>query len=117
MILESYGGSKMMTIVATSAKVQAFALLALVALDIKVDQPTATIVVALLVAISSMWQSWTLTKVHTLVNSNFTEAKAARLAAEAALKTQQDLNVELRQQLALKNNTAPPVPPPVQPLT
>lgn len=102
MLAESYGGSKLLSAVAFNLKLQSVFLLGLVALDLKIDQPTATIIVAVMVMLTSMWQSWTLTKVHTLVNSNFTEAKAARVAAEAALKTSQDLNVHLQHQLDAK---------------
>jgi len=71
----------------------------LVALDVKIDQSVATVIVGIFVMVASMWQSYMLTKVHTLVNSNFSEAKAARALAEAALKTSQDLNLHLQQQL------------------
>ncbi len=49
--------------------------------------------------ISQIMQYLLLGRVHTLVNSNFSEAKAARLAAEAALETSQRLNYSLRAQL------------------
>jgi hypothetical protein len=73
-----------------------------VAFAVNLDAPAATVIAAFFVMASSMWQSWMLTKVHTLVNSNFTEAKAARAAAEAALKTANDLNLHLQQQLDSK---------------
>ncbi len=92
---------KVFTIVLLNSKLISFTAAILVALDLKLDQPTATVIVAFFVAVSSMWQSYTLSRVHTLVNSNFTEAKLARVAAEAALKTSQDLNVHLQQQLDL----------------
>jgi hypothetical protein len=43
-----------------------------------------------------------LARVHKLTNSNFSEAKAARVVAEQALKTSQDLNLHLQQQLDSK---------------
>lgn len=73
------------------------------ALELKLDSGLATVVAAILLFISSTWQSWILNKVHILVNSNFSEAKAARLAAEAALKTANDLNTNLQLQLDRKN--------------
>ena len=69
---------------------------------LSVDQGTATIMAAVVLALSSMWQSWMLGKVHTLVNSNFTEAKFARQVAESALKVAVDLNTHLQHQLDLK---------------
>lgn len=78
------------------------AMAALIALDLKIDQGTATVVAAFFVLLGSAWQSYMLSKVHTLVNSNFSEAKAARAIAEAALKTSQDLNTHLQQQLDAK---------------
>lgn len=69
------------------------------ALDLTIDQGLATVVAAFFVLAASLWQSYMLSKVHTLVNSNFSEAKAARSIAEAALKTSQDLNLHLQQQL------------------
>lgn len=74
----------------------------LLALDLKIDQGTATVIAALFALMASVWQSYMLSKVHTLVNSNFSEAKAARVAAEASLKTSTDLNVHLQQQLDAK---------------
>lgn len=46
-----------------------------------------------------MWQSYMLAKVHTLTNSNFSEAKAARLKAEEALTAANALNARLEEQL------------------
>lgn len=66
---------------------------------VTIDAPTATIIVALIVAAASIWQSFMLSKVHTLVNSNFTEAKQARAVAEAALKTAQELAQHLQREL------------------
>ncbi len=79
----------------------------LVGLDLKLDAGFSAVIVGLFVCLSSMWQSWTLTKVHTLVNSNFTEAKAARVAAESALKTAEAMNVSLREQLDAANRAIP----------
>lgn len=70
-----------------------------------IDQSTATIIAAVLLMLSSCYQTWKLGQVHTLVNSNFTEAKFARAAAEAALKTSQDLNLHLQQQLDARDTT------------
>lgn len=81
-----------------------------------ITEPVSVVLVAALVALSQMWQSFMLSKVHTLVNSNFTEAKAARLAAEKALLTSQVLNTHLQNEIALIRQqpqvitvTAPPV--------
>ncbi len=63
------------------------------------DAGSATVIAAFLLFASSVWNTHKLGQVHTLVNSNFTEAKAARLAAEAALKTATELNTSLQQQL------------------
>lgn len=71
-----------------------------------VTEPMAMVVVGFLVMFASLWNTYKLAQVHTLVNSNFTEAKAARLIAEAALKTSQDLNVHLQQQLDMKVTAA-----------
>ncbi len=49
--------------------------------------------------ISQIMQYLLLGRVHTLVNSNFSEAKAARQTAELALETSQQLNHSLRAQL------------------
>ena len=78
-----------------------------------IDQATATVIVGVIVALSSCWQTWKLGQVHTLVNSNFTEAKAARVAAEASLKTSQDLNVHLQQQLDARTGVVPQTPAPL----
>lgn len=75
----------------------------LVGVELKLDAGVATVIVALFVAITSMWQSWMLNKVHAVVNSNFTEAKLGRAAAEAALKTSQDFNAVLQKQLDNKD--------------
>lgn len=99
MFKETYGGATLLSVIIFNLKTQALVLFGLLAFDLKIDAPTATVMVAALVAASSMWQSWMLSRVHTLVNSNFTEAKAARTAAEAALKTSQDLVANLQQQL------------------
>lgn len=70
-----------------------------------IDSSTATVLVALFVAVSSVWNTYILNKVHTLTNSNFTEAKAARATAEAALKASNDLNVTLQHELDLRSTT------------
>ena len=77
------------------------------AMSFELTDAAATVIVGLLVLAGSMWQSWTLSRVHKLVNSNFTEAKAARIAAEAALKTSQDLTIHLQQQLDAKSVAIP----------
>lgn len=59
----------------------------------------ATIIGAILLFVSSCYQTYTLSKVHTLVNSNFTEAKQARITAEANLIASQDLALKLQKQL------------------
>ncbi len=64
-----------------------------------IDAPTATVIVAVIVAVTQVWQTFIMLHVRTLVNSNFTEAKLARLTAETALKTSQELNLHLQQQL------------------
>lgn len=79
-------------------------------MNLVIDQGLATVLIALFVAISSMWQSYMLNKVHTLTNSNFSEAKAARVIAENALKTAEMLNVSLQRQLDIKAATAPVSP-------
>jgi hypothetical protein len=71
----------------------------LLAFSLTIDQPTATVVVATLVAVSQIYNTWTLNTVHTLVNSAMTEAKNDRKNALAALKTSTDLNIHLQQQL------------------
>lgn len=75
----------------------------LFAIELKIDAGLATVITAFFVLVSSTWQSWMLNRVHTLVNSNFSEAKAARSAAETALKIANDLNSALQLQLDRKN--------------
>lgn len=58
-----------------------------------------TLIIGILVFLSSIYQTYKLSQVHTLVNSNFTEAKQARLAAEAALATSQALAKSLQEKL------------------
>jgi hypothetical protein len=71
----------------------------ILAMGITMDSSVATIVVAIIVAVSSSYQARLLNKVHTLVNSNFHEAKDARLAAEEQLKISNELNIALQQKL------------------
>ena len=66
-----------------------------------------TIIAAVLLFISSVYQTYMLSKVHTLVNSNFTEAKQARIAAEGALKIANALNVSLQKQVNTLESTKP----------
>lgn len=61
----------------------------------------STLIVGILVFLASIYQTYKLGQVHTLVNSNFTEAKQARLAAEAALKAADALNISLQEQIRL----------------
>ena len=89
------------------ANAVAIAMVLLLGLDIKIDPPTATIIVAIIVAISSLWQARMLSKVHTLVNSNFTEQKQLSTRLEAALKTSQDLNMHLQRELDAQKTGAP----------
>lgn len=83
-------------------------------MNLHIDAPIATVIVAVIVAISSMWQNWRLERVHTLVNSNLAEATAARVAAESALKTSNDLVKYLQGQLnttVTPDTSHPPVIP------
>ena len=89
------------------ANAVAIAMVLLLGLDIKIDPPTATIIVAIIVAISSLWQARMLSKVHTLVNSNFTEQKQLANRLEVALKTAQDLIVHLQRELDVQKTGAP----------
>ena len=72
---------------------------ALYAVSFTIDAPTATVICGVLIAISSCYQTWKLNQVHTLVNSNFTEAKLTVQRLESALKTSNDLGIHLQQQL------------------
>jgi hypothetical protein len=107
MIGESFTGSKLLSLAATSQKVQAVAMVSVFALDLKIDAQVATVIVAFFVAVSSMWNSWTLTKVHKLVNSNFTEAKLAHVAAEESLKISQAVIAQLERQIATLSANRP----------
>ncbi len=69
-------------------------------MNFHIDAGVAYLSVGVLVFLSQLIQFFLLSRVHTLVNSNFSEAKAARLAAEAALETSQRLNHSLRAQLS-----------------
>jgi hypothetical protein len=77
--------------------------------DVVIDGQMVSAIAGIVAAIISAFNAYVLAKVHTLTNSNFSEAKAARLAAEVALKAAQELNVELRKESAV-NHAADPHP-------
>ena len=58
----------------------------------------ATVIVGVLVLLGQIWTSWRLEKVHKLVNSNYSEQKAA---LKAMTELAADLQVQL-DQLVLK---------------
>jgi hypothetical protein len=67
----------------------------------------ATIIAGILYLIGQVWSAYMLSKIHTLVNSNFSEAKAARLVAENALKAAQEINLHLQRELDGKAGPTP----------
>ncbi len=75
-------------------------------MNFSLDQATATLIVGVIMALVQVWNTFILGKVHTLTNSNFSEAKAARLAAEAALTVSNNLNLNLQQQLNTAHETS-----------
>lgn len=66
------------------------------------DAQLVTAIFAGLAALLTAWNAVVLSRVHRLTNSNYTEAKSARDAAQAALETSRTINRTLETQLAAR---------------
>lgn len=78
----------------------------LMAVTLTLDPGLATLVAAAVLILFQLWNSFRIASIHVLVNSNFSEAKAARLAAEAALAIAQQRNTTLEKALTTSVDTA-----------